>query len=57
MSGSIGTNGNDVVFCREQLWLFRSTRFRCAEDLGEMVTRYEFAGKCSLIANATAERS
>ena len=45
MSGSIGTNGNDVVFCREQLWLFRSTHFRCAEDLGEMVTQYGFAGK------------
>ena len=31
--------------CREQLWLFRRTRLRWAEGLGEMGIRFEFAGK------------
>ena len=34
--------------CREQLWLFRSRHFHCAESLGEKVTRYALRRKYSI---------
>ena len=46
-----------ITCCREQLWLFRSIPFRCAESSGEKVTQYEFAGKMRSLIGYTAERS
>ena len=34
--------------CREQLWLFRSRHFHCAESLGEKATRYALRRKYSI---------
>ena len=38
-------SGTEIRCCREQLWLFRSMHFHCAERLGAKVTRYALRRK------------
>ena len=40
-----GSGGFRNTCCREQLWLFRRTRLRYAESLGEKVSRYALRRK------------
>ena len=46
-----------MIFCREQLWLFRGILFQYAGSLGEEVIQYEFAGKSPGMEDNAAERS